>query len=55
LNAQNTISELLQMGVVPIINENDTVAVSVRESQPGQAAYEAMIYTFKYAYNEFGP
>jgi hypothetical protein len=30
LNAQNTFSELLQMGVVPIVNENDTVSVSVR-------------------------
>ncbi|WVQ78642.1 glutamate 5-kinase [Cryptococcus sp. DSM 104549] len=28
LNAQNTFSELLQMGVVPIVNENDTVSVS---------------------------
>ncbi len=29
LNAQNTFSELLAMGVIPIVNENDTVAVSV--------------------------
>lgn len=28
LNAQNTISELLEMGVIPIVNENDTIAVS---------------------------
>ncbi|OCF44068.1 glutamate 5-kinase [Kwoniella heveanensis CBS 569] len=28
LNAQNTFSELLQMGVVPIVNENDTVSVT---------------------------
>ncbi|KAI9632881.1 putative glutamate 5-kinase [Dioszegia hungarica] len=28
LNAQNTFSELLNMGVVPIVNENDTVSVS---------------------------
>lgn len=27
-NAQNTISELLAMGVVPIVNENDTLSVS---------------------------
>ncbi|CAH01509.1 glutamate 5-kinase [Kluyveromyces lactis] len=27
-NAQNTISELLSMGVVPIVNENDTLSVS---------------------------
>ncbi|SCU87025.1 LAMI_0D04434g1_1 [Lachancea mirantina] len=27
-NAQNTIYELLQMGVVPIVNENDTLSVS---------------------------
>ncbi|SCV03423.1 LAME_0H10308g1_1 [Lachancea meyersii CBS 8951] len=27
-NAQNTILELLQMGVVPIVNENDTLSVS---------------------------
>ncbi|SCV05591.1 LANO_0H10858g1_1 [Lachancea nothofagi CBS 11611] len=27
-NAQNTIEELLQMGVVPIVNENDTLSVS---------------------------
>ena len=29
LNAQNTFSELFNMGVIPIVNENDTVAVSV--------------------------
>ncbi|KAL2136575.1 hypothetical protein VTI74DRAFT_2880 [Chaetomium olivicolor] len=28
LNAQRTISELLDMGVIPIVNENDTLAVS---------------------------
>lgn len=28
LNAQNTFAELLSMGVVPIVNENDTVSVS---------------------------
>ncbi|KAH7097250.1 glutamate 5-kinase [Auriculariales sp. MPI-PUGE-AT-0066] len=28
LNAVNTLSELLSMGVVPIVNENDTVSVS---------------------------
>ncbi|OLL23257.1 putative glutamate 5-kinase [Neolecta irregularis DAH-3] len=28
LNAANTLNELLQMGVVPIVNENDTIAVS---------------------------
>ena len=28
LNAQNTFTELLSMGVVPIVNENDTLAVS---------------------------
>ncbi|KAI9675381.1 MAG: hypothetical protein M1817_001285 [Caeruleum heppii] len=28
LNAQNTFTELLNMGVVPIVNENDTLAVS---------------------------
>ena len=27
LNARNTLSELVQYGVVPIVNENDTVAV----------------------------
>ena len=32
LNAQNTFSELFNMGVIPIVNENDTVAVSVRQS-----------------------
>lgn len=32
LNAQNTFSELLSMGVVPIVNENDTVSVSVSHS-----------------------
>ena len=30
LNAQNTFTELLGMGVIPIVNENDTLAVSVR-------------------------
>lgn len=28
VNAQNTLSELLKMGVVPIVNENDTLAVA---------------------------
>jgi len=28
LNAQNTLFELLNMGVIPIVNENDTIAVS---------------------------
>lgn len=28
LNAQNTVNELLDMGVIPIVNENDTLAVS---------------------------
>lgn len=28
LNAQNTFNELLDMGVIPIVNENDTIAVS---------------------------
>ncbi|KAG6039704.1 hypothetical protein E4U41_002198 [Claviceps citrina] len=28
LNAQNTIHQLLDMGVIPIVNENDTLAVS---------------------------
>ncbi|KAH8175834.1 amino acid kinase family protein [Sarocladium implicatum] len=28
LNAQNTFNELLNMGVIPIVNENDTLAVS---------------------------
>ncbi|KAL9137160.1 MAG: hypothetical protein Q9175_001617 [Cornicularia normoerica] len=28
LNAQNTFTELLNMGVIPIVNENDTLAVS---------------------------
>ncbi|KAK2750699.1 hypothetical protein FQN57_002772 [Myotisia sp. PD_48] len=28
VNAQNTLSELLSMGIVPIVNENDTIAVS---------------------------
>lgn len=28
LNAVNTINELLEMGVIPIVNENDTLAVS---------------------------
>ena len=30
LNAVNTFKELLSMGVVPIVNENDTISVSVR-------------------------
>ncbi|KAL1921887.1 uncharacterized protein VTP21DRAFT_10529 [Calcarisporiella thermophila] len=28
INAKNTVKELLEMGVVPIVNENDTVSVS---------------------------
>lgn len=27
-NAQNTLHELLEMGVIPIVNENDTLAVA---------------------------
>lgn len=30
INAQNTFEQLFEMGVVPIVNENDTLAVSVR-------------------------
>lgn len=30
LNAVNCIEELLDMGVVPIVNENDTISYSVR-------------------------
>mgnify|MGYP001279752379 CR=1 FL=1 len=33
LNAVNTFKELLNMGVVPIVNENDTVSVSVSWSR----------------------
>ncbi len=33
LNAQNTFTELLNMGVIPIVNENDTLAVSVRHAE----------------------
>lgn len=29
INAQNTFEQLFEMGVVPIVNENDTLAVSV--------------------------
>lgn len=29
VNAQNTFDQLFDMGVVPIVNENDTLAVSV--------------------------
>lgn len=32
LNAVNTFKELLAMGVVPIVNENDTISVSVSKS-----------------------
>ncbi|KAI1878124.1 uncharacterized protein JN550_000306 [Neoarthrinium moseri] len=28
LNAQNTVAELLELGVIPIVNENDTLAVA---------------------------
>lgn len=28
LNAANTLSELLSMGVIPVVNENDTISVS---------------------------
>lgn len=28
LNAQTTVNELLEMGVIPIVNENDTLAVA---------------------------
>jgi glutamate 5-kinase len=30
VNAQNTFEQLFDMGVIPIVNENDTLAVSVR-------------------------
>jgi len=29
LNASNTFAELLSMGIIPIVNENDTLAVNV--------------------------
>lgn len=29
VNAQNTFAQLFDMGVIPIVNENDTLAVSV--------------------------
>jgi glutamate 5-kinase len=29
-NAQNTFNELLNMGIIPIVNENDTISVAVR-------------------------
>jgi glutamate 5-kinase len=29
LNAANTLNELLTMGIIPIVNENDTLAVTV--------------------------
>lgn len=32
LNAQNTFHELFNMEVIPIVNENDTLAVSVRQN-----------------------
>ena len=32
-NAQNTFKELLNMNVIPIVNENDTLAVAVRDQQ----------------------
>lgn len=32
VNAQNTFTELLEMGVIPIVNENDTLAVAVSSS-----------------------
>lgn len=37
LNAQNTFTELLNMGVIPIVNENDTLAVSVRQDKQSLA------------------
>lgn len=33
-NAQNTFEQLFDMGVIPIVNENDTLAVSVRRYTP---------------------
>jgi glutamate 5-kinase len=38
LNAQNTLLELLNMGVVPIVNENDTISVSVGAKRPSVMA-----------------
>jgi len=32
LNASNTFAELLSMGIIPIVNENDTLAVNVCSS-----------------------
>ena len=36
LNAKNTLSALLQLGAIPIINENDTVAIDELELEIGE-------------------
>ena len=35
-NAQNTFNELLSLGVIPIVNENDTVAIDELELEVGE-------------------
>ena len=35
-NAHNTFSQLLQMGVIPVVNENDTVAIDELELEMGE-------------------
>lgn len=44
INAQKTLSELLNMGVIPIVNENDTIAVAVPTS-PSYVAIASQVST----------
>lgn len=48
-NAVNTLKELLNMGVVPIVNENDTVSVSV--SVPSRTVEVPFLYLTSFVEN----
>lgn len=47
VNAQNTFKELLNMGVIPIVNENDTLAVSVSTASRKYLAIEKSNVSFR--------
>ena len=50
INAQNTFEELFRMGVIPIVNENDTVAtleIEIGDTDTLSATVAAMIGAYQ--------